>query len=67
MSKWPSMRLKSQLQLNNTKLTELVSFPGRKKKKKDSTQRKNNQKSFGFKAMFVGVFWSNMKPSQNDY
>ena len=32
----PLMKLKLQLQLNNTKLTELVSFPGRKKRKKNT-------------------------------
>lgn len=31
--KWPLIRLKLQVQLNDTKLTELVSFTGRKKKK----------------------------------
>ena len=52
MSKWLLMRLKLQLQLNNTKLTELVSFPGWGGRKKDSTWRKSDQKSFGFKAIW---------------
>lgn len=56
MSKWPSMRLKSQLQLNNTKLTELVSFPGRKKKKKTLLRERITRKVLGLRQCLWGFF-----------
>lgn len=61
--KWPLMRLKLQLQLNNKKPTELVSFPGRGEKKtllrEGMTRRVFGLKQFYFSGQI-------MKFSQDD-